>query len=349
MSVRYILKPCQDETLSSYLYRSQLKDDQRREAIRALLNEFDHNWDAGFDPDYKYSEAGVKIISDIVNCGVDNIVKITTFDHWLLLQPCRSRSFYCSHCILNDVAHGRHPSWRRNWDDFLSVTCIEHGIPMSQLDGIVVYSEKARLALSRACVEFTSIGPFCHRSRVLSLPSLQTSAGAWSYLWKFGRHIQYILTLSRLKGVLVRGVLKNLLWVDCRSAIETIIGLALRGHTKHFECKCLVSRLLRNPTGYQNAVETQSGIKKMMQGLTVTNLIYRLFALLTVGVFLDMFTVSEREMLFKVLQRLNYPLPGNRHDLKRELLSSEFTDYEEIIVALEITWPAPLRYYWASC
>ncbi len=342
-------KPCQDETLSSYLYRCQLKNDQRYSEIKSILNDFDHNWDQGFDPDYNYSQTGIKFMSAILECSVHDVIRMTSFNHYLLIQPRRSRRFFCPYCVLNDITLGRHPFWRKTWDDFLCVTCLEHVSPMSQLDESIVYSEKARVAFSKACVDFTSFGPFCHQPRVLSLPSLETSAGAWACLWLFGRHVQYVLTTSKNKNVLMRGFLKGLPWADCCSAIETTLGLSLRGHTKYFERRCLIYRALKSPTIYERAVETKDGMQKIMHGLTITNLTCRLFALLVVGIFWGMFTSAESDVLFRVLQRLDYSLPNNPRDLKRELLSSELTDYERVVEQLQATWPKHLRNYWLSC
>lgn len=343
------IKPVHDETLTSFLYRSSLKEDQRCERINLLLNDFDCNWDEGFDPDYSCSNIGIAVIGYAVNCGSDEIARIISDCPWLVLRPRRHRKFFCAHCILNDVTCGRHPSWRKTWDSFITITCPEHGIPMNQLDEPIIQSTKARAAFSKACQNYTSKGPYAYETMHLSVPSIGTTAGAWACLWKFGAHIQAVLTMSRAKGVMLRGVLKGGQWSECWPALETILGLSLRRHTRYHECRNLISRVLRSPPQYQVAVDSSDASKKIDDGMVSAGLINRLFSLLILGVFWELFSISEGVLLFKALARLCFSLPSKICELKRELLLSETNDYESIVVARQLKWSLKARAHWMSC
>ena len=342
------IRPLIDETLMSYLYRSLQTHDNRYYAIHKTIKQIDMFWSDSSDRDYYPASSLLELASIALECSPASIESLTVPNAWLLISDRRDRKCYCAACVFSDVSSGRHPSWRKQWDGFESISCPMHGLTMAAIPDTYLRYDKARVAYSNACIEYEVLQRDEFVSKRGSPPALRNTAGAWTCLWQFSRHVQVWINLSRTRNYIVGGVFQGLTWHDCDTMLRCILALSLRGHTHYHEQRCLVSRIFNNYTIYNPSMRTLDGGKKLAQGLMASNLSARMLGLIMLGIYCQFFSKSQLYFLEKICAKLRFSLPNSLHDLKSALLLSDVTDYDSLLASAKKTWPTRGAFYWSS-
>jgi hypothetical protein len=342
------IRPLIDETLMSYLNRSLQTHDSRYYAIHKTINQMDMIWSETSDRDYYPASSILELASNALECSPASIELLTLPNTWLLISGRRDRKYYCAACIFSDVSSGRHPSWRKQWDGFENISCSMHGLTMATISDAYLRYDKARVAYSNACIEYEVVRRDEFVRKCGSSPTLRNTAGAWTCLWQFSRHVQVWINMSRARSCIVSGIFQGFKWHNCDAMFRCILALSLRGHTHYHEQRCLVSRIFNNYTIYNPSMRTLDGGEKLAQGLMASNLSARMLGLIVLGIYCQVFSRDQLYLLEKICTKLRFSLPSSLRDLKSALLLSDVTDYDSLLASANKSWPTRGVLYWDS-
>lgn len=330
------LQSVKDEALISFLYRCMQKNSYCKDSISGVLRYFDNTNSRTFDPDYHPSLCAIEAMASVSGLSAYDVRVLSRNSGWHLLSDRNDRRYFCSHCIFSDVRAARHPVWRKTWDYFETVICPKHHSPLSALRDPRLLSDKARVAYTISCIDH------------LEKYSFGPSDGAWAQLWALGGHVQLLISTFKTSGTIRLGIFNGLSWDNSKIMLMNITALALRAHTRHFEQRCFVSRVLANYTVYNPAVATQDPQEKMISGFSASNIVARLVALIILGLYCSWFSGQQLESMREACRKLHYYLPQSLPDIKRELLLSDISDYETVIKAYFHDWPSEGIKHWTA-
>ncbi|WP_234407485.1 hypothetical protein [Pseudomonas bohemica] len=130
---------------------------------------------------------------------------------------------------------------------------------------------------------------------------------------------------------------------------KDILALALRGHTRFKEQRCLVSRVFNNYTVYNPYSSTLDMATKLEQGLAAHSLPARMFAMLILGIFASVFSDGVLRVFRNVSEMLAYRFPFDKKKLIKGLLESDIADYEIELLHKQKSWPMQGVAIWRSC